>query len=602
MIGITIENNKVLLNFWGESFVEIHEYVKKHMDYKYDPTKQKWIGTARELYHHKENLEDIDIIKIYEPDKLNDLYKLEPKNETEFFNKNPSRNIFVYPPIKGKQPYGNFQIESIRKGISRNRLGYFLEMGLGKSYITITVLNELYQSFGVDAVVVIAPPSGIYNWRRELLKFSTWIKEDNILISQANSNRNPFDMDLTNITVIVMTYRHYLTLSDEWYKKETGKNSKNYRTACIPWATWGNKRAIVLDESHNIKNIKARQSKVIHMHKDSFEFRYILTGTPTPNNFTEIYNQINFLDTKIINKSYWNWIREIADTGNRFSDYTVNYIYPEKKDFYEKKFAPWIIRYKAKDVLELPELYIKPIYAQLTDIQKQIYQTVVNDTIYVIREDNNGRLVPKLLRQRFPYISMAYENPLLLTDKFSKNSPMNKLINKFKFEENHGKIEICDDLVNEYIHNEKNKVTLFDFHPKTIDLLAEHYKRYNPIIIYGDTKDREEKLELFRKSKSHNMLIASFRVLATSVNLVECNRVIYFSRDYSYLNWSQSIKRFHRIGQESRVIINPLIFEDTLDEYIENVILKKKDLDEKIFQGDDFTKSDWKNIFTGKVP
>ena len=598
MINVIVSNNEVHLDFYGNNFRDILEYVKLNTTFKYDKDTRHWVGSARELLHNYKSLSEIDEVSISDENYLRELADKEATPETRSIDRNPSRNIFVYPPIKGNPPHENFQLDAIRKGISQTRLAYFLSMGLGKTFLTITVLNQLFQDGDIDAVVIVAPPSGIYNWKRELLKFGNFLQEDNIMISGANHNRNPLNLELFNIKVIIMTYRHYLTLSDDWYKSVRGKSSKAYTKPCIPWNKYGTKRAIILDESHSIKNSKTRQSKVIHMHKNYFEYRYILTGTPTPNNFTEIYSQMNFLDTRIISKSYWEWVKEIADLGNRFSSYAINYIYPEKQEEYEKIFSPWIIRHMAKDVIDLPELYIKPIYCSMSDVQKRIYQSLVNDTIYVMQE-KEGRIIPTKLREKFPYISMACENPLLLRDRLSNDD----LVSKFNFERDHGKIEICDDLVNQYL-DDNQKVTIFDFHPLTLDLLAEHYKKYNPIVIHGQSahdNNRDDLVELFKTSNKHNMLIASFRVLATAINLVECNRIIYFSRDYSYLNWSQSIKRFHRIGQDDQVIINPLVFENSLDEYIEKVIITKSELDESLFKSDCLTKEDWRAIFNGKV-
>jgi SNF2 family DNA or RNA helicase len=88
-------------------------------------------------------------------------------------------------------------------------------------------------------------------------------------------------------------------------------------------------------------------------------------------------------------------------------------------------------------------------------------------------------------------------------------------------------------------------------------------------------------------------------VLSTAINLTECTRVIYFSRNFSYLDWSQSIKRFHRIGSSEPVIINPIISENTLEERVETALRNKKDLDDTIFSKDYLTQEEWKKIFTG---
>ena len=133
--------------------------------------------------------------------------------ETKFRRKIFDEKYLIVPPIKGKPPYENFQLDAIRKGIKQNRLALFLQMGTGKTYIVTSLLNQLYAENEIDKIVIVSPSEGVYNWRRELLHFSNFLTKDNILISQANSNRNPFEQDLSNVKVIIMTYRHYLTLS-----------------------------------------------------------------------------------------------------------------------------------------------------------------------------------------------------------------------------------------------------------------------------------------------------------------------------------------------------------------------------------------------------
>jgi SNF2 family DNA or RNA helicase len=603
-----LNSKLVYITFGGENFQEILLKVKSLGFCKYNPDRKIWISQPEEIYSYISSFREIEPIKIENEDSLRQYIRdsFNRKKTTEFIRRKLEISNIVYPPIEGKSPNENFQLECIKKGIQQNRLALFLGMGSGKTYIVTTILNQLYKDNEVDKIVVVAPSEGIYNWRRELLKFSNFLTKDEIVICKADKNRNPFDLNLEKIKVLIMTYRHYLTISDDFYKKKYKKSSKNYRNAVIPWGEFGEKRAIILDESHNIKSYKSRQSKVLRLHKNYFDYRYLLTGTPTPNSFIEIYTQIEFLDDSYINKSYYGWLGEIANVGNRFSQYAVNYVYKDKQEEYEKKFNPLVIRYTSDELLELPELYIKNIYAELTDMQKQIYEMLINYQIAIIKEEH-GRLVPRELRNKFAYISLAYENAEMLKNKIDpvRSNQLAKLVNKFNLEKHHGKIEILDSLLDEYINDENKKVTVFDFHPATLNRLAERYKKYNPVVIHGqiegDNEERENRLNKFKNDKNCNLLIGSFRVLSTAINITECKRVIYFSRDFSYTNWSQSIKRFHRIGQTDSVIINPLIFEDSLDLYIEETILRKNKLDKELFKKESLSKEQWQSIFKGSI-
>lgn len=613
MINVGMLNGnstKAYVDFSGNSFHEVLEFVKARK-YKFNPDKKRWEAPAGKVFHDLTPLGDFDVIEIEEKTKkeLEKAAKDYGETETRFKREKLLDKYFVLPPIEGKHPHEDFQTKSIQKGINQNRVGYFLKMGLGKTMIVTTVFNHHFAKGTCDKLLIVSPPEGVYNWRRELLRFANFVTEDEIVISSAKKNRDPFSLDI-DPKIIIMTYRHFLTLSDDNYKRINGKSSKKYRKPTIPFEQWGTTRGIILDESHSMKNNSSRTNKVLQLHKRHFYYRYLLTGTPAPNIFSELYTQMFFLDSSILPSNYYKWLEEIADLGNRFSEYAINFIYKEKQKEWEEKFTPWVVRYNSKDVLDLPTLYEKPVYTEMSDLQKKIYEALIDFMVYKIKEENDGQLTPKLLMNKFPWISLAYENADLLKGKIDpiESAHLAKLVDKFNFEKHHGKMEVLDSLVNTYINDEKQKVTVFDFHPATLDTLAERYKKYNPIVIHGQNTPkgveadqwRSQQLDKFRNSKKHNLLLGSSKVLKTAINLVECNRVIYFSRSYSYVDYAQSIKRFHRIGQEDQVIVNNLIFEDSLDVRLNTALNNKKDLDENIFKKESLSIQDWQAIFKGR--
>ena len=300
----------------------------------------------------------------------------------------------------------------------------------------------------------------------------------------------------------------------------------------------------------------------------------------------------------------------IADIGNRFSAYAVNYFYEKEIKKWEKSFTPWVVRYTSDEILDLPELFVKKIYAELSEQQKDIYQELIEYIIYTLKKDNDGLLIPKLMLNKFPYISMALDNPLLLQGKID-NDHLAKLIDNFKFDKHHGKFDILKSLIDTYINQETQKVVLFDYHPMTLDMLNDYFekKNMNPLLIHGQNTPRGMEtidfragvIDKFKTSPKHNLLVASSKVLDTAVNLQEATRAIYFSRDYSYLSWAQSQKRLHRIGQKNQVIINPIIFEDSLDTRLDISLEKKQDLDQTLFSRDSLNVDDWRKIFRGEM-
>src|SRR5208282_3442241 len=399
-IAFNSEKDRGEISFKGDHFNDFYNILKgKH--FQFDPDDKIWSATPRKILSVLSDLSDYEDI-IYFP--INAKQILEQKRDSEVPETEFIRNIFDesllrVPPYLGKSPNEQFQKDCIKKGIRQNRLAYFLGMGLGKTYITINVLNHLFAWKAIDHILIISPSEGIYNWKVELMKFNSWeLKEEEIYIANAE-NRNPFD---EQYKVVIMTYRTFLMLSDDAYTTSTGKKVKRttidknghrkktqpYRHPTIYFDCWGSteKRAIILDESHKIKEHKASQSYTIGLHKHFFKYRYILTGTPSPNVFTELYSQMKFLDDALV-PSYSEFISEIANLGNRFSDYAINYIYPEKQEEYEKKWSPWVIRLQTEEAIDLPPLYVKKIYAELPHKQKDIYQKLIEYVLTILKEN-----------------------------------------------------------------------------------------------------------------------------------------------------------------------------------------------------------------------
>jgi len=79
--------------------------------------------------------------------------------------------------------------------------------------------------------------------------------------------------------------------------------------------------------------------------------------------------------------------------------------------------------------------------------------------------------------------------------------------------------------------------------------------------------------------------------------LNECDRVIYFDRNYSLETYLQSIKRNHRIGQTNNVITNLLILDNSLEVKQHAMLQDKEKLNNTAFDNKVMSKQDILNVF-----
>lgn len=602
MINLILRDNKIEISFKGNRFDFILSFMKE-FKFKYIPENKTWTASTLMIKETLDKLEMID--DLYMSNDVRDFilnYKVEP--ETEFKRRLFKKELMKLPPVVGIPPNEDYQLIDAMKGICQNRLYLQHEQGSGKTKILMDIVNHLWYYKEIDKILILAPSHALCNWRRSIIKFSNFFTEDDIIIADVRENRKPF---VEPYKICISSYNTFRLISNYYYVDNGGKKGvKKYRSPTIPFENWGNNRCLISDESNALKN-SSLQFHVVNLHKKFFHFRYFASGTPFPNGIHEAYNQFKILDEGIIPYDYYTWLNKIANIGNKFSEYAINYFYEDKVEEFYNQISSYCIRRLTKECLELPDLLINKIYVEMSPLHKNIYIGLIQSIFFVLKEE--GQFVsPNQVIQKFPYILQAIHNPCLLSGKLDIDINRNlcSMIDKWDFEENN-KIDILTSLLEKYIKDEKNKVVVWSTHPLTLNQLAEKFKKYKPLIIHGQVKTNDKReyidttLDSFRKGKEYNLLLANPKVLSTAIDLIESTRFIYFDRSYDLTEWLQSIKRSHRIGQTKKVIINPLIFEKSLELNIDECLTKKEDINKSLLRREFIDKNEWIKIFRGEV-
>jgi len=597
--------NLVEISFFGDNFDTVLRIMKKYKEFTYDPKSYLWTCSPKKFISNKVRslLKEYDNVHLTRR-TMTDIKKNSiPKKELVFQDVSIDLDLVNYPPLLGKVPNETYQKDDLDRFIKINRGAIFWEQGLGKSYFMAVLLSNLLHYKRIDKSILITPSEGLYNIRRELLKFSKVIAPEDISIA-TKENREPFTDDTK---IVIMTYRTFLLISDHFYKKNNPKSkSKNYRKPCIPFDKWiGTNGLLLCDESHYISNPKARQTKVIDLHKEHFEYRYIFTGTPA-NKHEKYYSQLRLLDNSFMGEDYSSWLDDNFELGDRFSPYTIKDVKPMKFNKFLDDWSMYLSRRLKKDHLDLPPSYVKPIFIPLNKKQDKLYKQLITQTLTKIKKET-GKLDSKVVVSKFQYLTQALENPCLFKDTITSEEDVSlkKLIDSWKFND-HSKLPYLDDLVTSIV-GEGEKLIIWDWHPKTIEQLKEKYKKHSPLIIHGETykstnMSREEYrdyiVETFKKSK-HNLLIASPLVLSTAVTMVECSKQVYFSRNYVLTDWLQSKDRIDRYGQQKEVTTYVLILENSLEVRLHMTLRKQEDMNKNLVKKVYLSKDQWKSIFTG---
>ena len=452
---------------------------------------------------------------------------------------------FNYSPKTKPFPH---QIEAIEYITIKEIAPLFDEQGLGKTKIVIEALcNNMKQGI-LDGALIICKKHLIGNWQDEIETHShlKYI----ILRGNANEKGQKF-----------MGYSHFYIINYESVISEVDRLKMFLKIR---------KMAIVLDESHKIKNPNAKTTKAILELKDLAKKRIIISGTPIANKPLDLWTQFYFLDNgKLLGDSYKKFkkIYSINLKGDNLN---------EKKNKFDNLRTIILansIRRLKKDVLELPEkIYIEK-YVELEGKQKNFYEKLKNE-LYLEVTNIEGKIVidesSELLKKLLRLVQIA-SNPYLI-DKAYSETPV-------KF--------LMLDTIIESILEQKEKVIVWSCFVDNIRILYKRYKKFGSLMLFGNIpiEKRYEIVKQFRNNDGFNILIANPSAAKEGLTLTSANNAIYLDRNFNLVDYLQSQDRIHRISQSNPCIIYKLIAKDTIDEYIDEIIYKKHKLAEYV-QGD----------------
>ena len=401
------------------------------------------------------------------------------------------------------------------------------DMGLGKTLQTIAFLSSQVQA---DTSVLILAPSGlIYNWADEFQKFAPDL--DVVVVHGLKSHRE---------SILAENHQIYVT-SYATFRQD----SEIYRDLSFDF--------LFLDEAQVMKNAQTKIAQSLRRFVVPSVFA--LSGTPIENHLGELWS-----------------IFQIVLPG----------LLPAKKEFMKLStervaqfIKPFVMRRKKEEVLtELPDL-IEVVYKnELEDQQKAIYLAQlqqmqerlgqVSDSEF---QRNRVEILTGLMRLR-----QICDTPALFIEDYQGES---------------GKLDSLRDLLVQ-IAEGGHRVLIFSQFRGMLDRIEQELPDLGltSFKITGSTpsQERQEMTKAFNQGERDVFLI-SLKAGGVGLNLTGADTVILVDLWWNPAVESQAIGRAHRMGQEQAVEVYRLVTRGTIEEKIQELQEKKKNLVSEILDG-----------------
>jgi len=472
-------------------------------------------------------------------------------------------------------PYEH-QLKSIALSKELTDMGLLWGMGSGKTGCVINILRKKYtESSRMMRTLVLCPVVTINNWAREF-DIHSYIKPEHVVpLAQRGSKGKIKRMNETILDPTTGT----LSIPKILIMNYEGLQSKEVFEIIRAWSP----EIIIADESHYIKNPKAKRSKAVVILGDQAKHRYILTGTPILNNAEDIFMQFRFLDRgDTFAKNYYVFQRMYMHDANSAWSNTQQH-YP-KWELREDKFAELhekiyrkCTRVVTTECIDLPPLIKQNIKLTMSVVQAKHYKQMERDLITFVNDDHgnlSGAMVANaavVKALRLMQIASGY-----LVDDEGKAVDI----------KDNPKIKQTEELLEQLVP--EHKVILwctFKQNYKQLSALCKKLK-IEHVFLTGEqnTQQKQESMDAFENDEKCRVIIANRRAGGIGVNLVAADYSIIYSRNFSLGEELQSEARNYRGGsqQHERIVKIDLTMEGTIEDTVQEALSNKQDISDKI--------------------
>lgn len=410
--------------------------------------------------------------------------------------------------------------------------GLFLDMGLGKTVITLTAVRELiYERFEISKVLVIAPLRVAWDtWTREADK---WDHLQNLRISRVLGSAADREAALSeSADVYVINRENVSWLVGHWADKKER------------WPF----DMIVIDELSSFKSSTSKRFKDLRRVRPMADRIVGLTGTPAGNGLLDLWAEIYLLDRgERLGRSITGYRNTYFTPG--WSNNGIVYKWnarPEALQAITSQISDITMSMKSADYLQLPPVIESTISVTMDARTEAAYREMERTSVFEIEDEeatalNAAAVVSKLLQ-----ISNGFAYADTYNDKERKAIHLHDL-----------KLEALKEI----IEQADGPVMVFYRYLADKDRMLKEIRGARALMDNDDISDWN--------SGRIPVLLAHPASVGYGLNLQDGGHtIVWYGLTWSLEEYQQANARLHRQGQKKPVLLYHLVTKGTVDEQV----------------------------------
>lgn len=391
--------------------------------------------------------------------------------------------------------------------------------GLGKSAQAI----EAAKSFA--RILVVCPAVAVANWHREFKKFDP-------------TRTSP---------PIVVSYDFLIRHAHEYQSPRD---------------------LLILDEAHFLKSPTASRTKAVFGRKEtgglihSSERTWLLTGTPAPNNASELWV---FLFTFGMTRLSYD-----AFVDRYCNSYLVS-------RFGRRQIVGTNLKHVSEIKTMLAQISLRRLKADvLKELPPIFHSTVALESHYDPLKDfpeMKDKLGLELERMKEALgVNLDVEPTIEALEVLAQSVSTLRRYHGLK------KVAPVVELVtDELLNGHYKKIVLFCVSRDVSKMLVAALSRFNPVFITGETPQhsRQAVVDRFQTDDDCQVFVGNIRAAGTAITLTAANQVAFVESEWTPADMAQAADRCHRIGQKDVVNVRHFALAGSIDEKIAATLSRK---------------------------
>ena len=404
------------------------------------------------------------------------------------------------------------------------------DMGLGK---TIQVLGYLALHPELSPIIIVCPSSAKYEWQSQIENHTK------NLSCEILNGRKPYPVkeriSVINYDILPYWEAYLLTLKPQ---------------------------ALILDECHYVKNQRVKRTEASRRISKVCQVIIPLSGTPIINRPSEFFPVLNMIRPSEFG-SFWNYAFRYCAPKRAFRGQGWDFSGSQRPEELHRRVSPFMIRRRKEEVLkELPPKQRIPIQIDLSN--RKEYLLARDEFLTWYRAEKGAEKAESAEK----------------AEAFVKLGQLRQVAAQ-------GKLKAAKEWIQDYLDSTDGKIVVFAYHRAIFENLVEEYKKICACG-GGAGEARHEEVKRFQTDPKCRVFIGSIKADKEAITLTAANTVVFIEQGWTPGEHDQAEDRINRIGQQAdSITAYYFLGKDSIDEYLWDLIEKKREIITKILDGEE---------------